>query len=80
MEIKLKKRGIIRDHRLEGQAGIDDLIVKEDLINPEKEKVMIYFKGSQASGILTFTKNEIEKLSSTFRAKTDFIKGIKKIK
>ena len=79
MEIKLKTDSFFGARRKEVKSRIDDLIIKEDLLDPEKEKVNVYFKGKDSSGILTFSRNEIESLYLSLKSRLNLIKKSKKI-
>lgn len=79
MQIKLKQRGFLGYKKTSNSVAIDDLIVKEDLISPENEKVMVYFKGQDSSGILEFSKDEIEALNSSLKSGIGLVKKSKKL-
>lgn len=76
----LKKRGLLWDSRIDSKSEINDLIIKEDLLNPEKEKVNIYFRGNGTSGILIFDHEEIAKLSRSLKSKTGLIRKSGKLR
>jgi len=77
MEIKVKKfeRGSIV--RIEGKGEIKELFVNEDILASSGEKISICFKGDNISGIIDFSKEEIDKLDNTIKKKLNFIKDIK---
>jgi hypothetical protein len=74
MEIRIKKNGLFIK-RIEGKTKIDDVIIKEDLLNPEKARIFVYFKGKNESGILAFEREELDKLTKAI--KPGLPKGIK---
>lgn len=80
MNIKLKKKGFIFQKKMNSDVSIDDIIVKEDIINPENEKINIYFRGKDSSGILIFSKDELEKLKRSLKSSTGLIKKSGKIR
>lgn len=81
MNIKLKK--LTRDNlaiRTEGNAEIQEIIVKEDLLFPEKEKIHICYRGPIASGIIEFSPEEIKNISKRLEEKNKAIGKIKVFK
>ena len=62
MRIRIKNRGIWSPQRIDSRIGIDSVIVNENLLDPSKESVEVYFKGKDSSGILNFTSAEAKSL------------------
>jgi len=79
MKIKIKEPGFVGHKRREVESRIDDIIVREDLLNPENERVSVFFKGESNSGILELTRPELESLSNSLKSKIGLIKKSKKI-
>lgn len=80
MIIKLKKRhsrGIIR---VEGSGEIKEVAVKEDLLNPDKEMVHLFFRGSHSSGVVELTSHEVDMLVKRVHPKTNLSKNVKVLK
>lgn len=77
MIIKLKKRGFLGHQRMATTSKIDDILVKENLLAPEKEQVNIYFRGSEVSGILELNRTEIETLMNSLKSSTNLVKKSK---
>ena len=49
------------------------------MIFPEREKVIVYFKGKNGSGILRFNRKEIAAINSYIETKNKVIKKVKRI-
>ena len=77
MIIKIRKNGLLFDSRDKYGINIDNLIFKEDFMNPEKEKLNIFFKGKNSSGILELEKDEVEAIVSAGVSRKDILKEIK---
>ena len=80
MIIKLKEKGIINNKRIEGGVKIDDVIMHENFIEPEKRRVSIYIKGNKVSGILNLKYDELASLFSMLEPGLKLVKSVKKIK
>lgn len=59
---------------------IDNIELKEDLINPEEERVDIFFKGESNSGILTLGKQEAKDIAETLNRLGKVLGKTKKIR
>lgn len=77
MDIKIKRRGLIVK-RIEAKVGIDEVLIKEDMINPDSARIILYFKGGKDSGIIAFSKKELDMLAGSVR--TGLVKKPKKIR
>jgi len=79
MIVKVKKQGLLGSAKEEHKAKVDDYIFKEDLLNPEKEKLNIYFRGEEASGIVELNSEEIEAIVESVKSRKEVLKEIKLI-
>ena len=79
MEIKLRKKRFLLDCRTRVKEQIDNIIIKEDLINPDKEKVLLFFRSEDSSGVIEFSKPEIESLNRSLGGRINLVNGFKKI-
>lgn len=69
MRARIKRQGILGIKREEDIATIDEIIVKEDLFFPEQATINVYFKGANSSGILSFSRHELERLSALSKSR-----------
>lgn len=67
MRLRLKKKILIGYEKSDSTAKIDNVEIKTDLIDIKNEKIFIYFKGKDSSGILTFSEDEIESLMNSLK-------------
>lgn len=75
MRIRLKLKEDDGDvKRINSSNAVDNVILEEDLMNPEKESVAIFFRGRNSSGIINFRKEEIEGLMSSMKPYLGMIK------
>lgn len=80
MRIRIKARGSLGYKRIESLSKIDDIMVKDDLLNPEKDRVFIYFRGESSSGVLDLNEEEAKRLISTIKPVLGLVKDSEKIK
>ena len=80
MRVRLKKQGILKNSKLESVSRIDEVFIKEDFSHPNKEVISLFFKGDNSSGIIDFTKEELEMLLNSLKNKKDLIKEFKVLK
>ena len=73
MRIRVKEIGS-SEKRIDSKSNIDSVIVKEDFSNPGEELINIYFKGHNSSGILNFSREEIDSLIKSLKPRLDLIK------
>lgn len=78
MEIKIKKQNSDGHIRLETSGEIKEIIINEDILNPNKESISLCFMGKNSSGIIDLTPMEAEKLINSVRKRLHLIKGIKR--
>ena len=76
MRIRVKEIGS-SEKRIDSKSNIDSVIVKEDFANPSEELINIYFKGQNSSGILNFSREEIDSLMKSLKPRLDLIKDSK---
>ncbi|MBS3089448.1 hypothetical protein J4461_01035 [Candidatus Pacearchaeota archaeon] len=77
MILKIKRAGIFGVHRTALHGGIDDVLIKSDLIEPTREKISIYFKGEKASGIIQLSHDEMQALIKSIKPHLKLIKKSK---
>lgn len=78
MEIKIKKENKDGIVRLESSGTIKEVLINEDLLNPENESISICFRGQNSSGIVDLKPAEFEKLYDTIKNRIHLIKGFKR--
>ncbi|MBI3334080.1 hypothetical protein HYZ97_01210 [Candidatus Pacearchaeota archaeon] len=67
MLIKLKHRGFWGEVKREEAVSIHNIVLKEDLLNPEKERISIFFRGAGTSGILELKREEAQALANSIK-------------
>ncbi len=75
MRIRVKEKGLFGIKRTESRAKIDDILVKEDLMHPERENIHIFFRGRDSSGILNLNKNEARSLVNSINPVLKLLKS-----
>lgn len=80
MIIKLKKPGFLGNKRTEARAKIDDILIKEDILNPKSETIDLFFRGENASGIIHFSREEANKLVNSIKPKLNLVRKFKVLK
>ncbi|MFA7707704.1 MAG: hypothetical protein WCX73_02035 [Candidatus Pacearchaeota archaeon] len=80
MRIRVKKNVGDNINRIDSTSKIDDIVVKEDLLNPQSEQINIFFRGADSSGILNLNKLEAQKLVDSFGSIFKLVKNSKTIK
>ncbi len=68
MRIRVKKRNMFGIVKVESFVKIDNVSIKENIIEPEKASVDIFFKGKDSSGIITLGMEEAESLAGSLRS------------
>jgi len=77
MRIRVKKKAGFKVNRIDSSSKIDDVLIKEDLLNPEEEQVHIYFRGEDSSGILNLDKSEVKRLIDSLTPMLNLVKKSK---
>lgn len=80
MIIKIKKMHNKQILRTESRVEIKEILIKEEMMHPKEEKIMICFRGEENSGIIELSDEEIEKITKSVNKKTKLIKKTKIIK
>lgn len=80
MRIRIKGRRRFGYQRIKSLSKIDDIMIKEDLLNPEKDRIFIYFRGKTSSGILDLNEEEAKRLIDTIKPILGLVKESQKIK
>ncbi len=74
MQVRLKRRGAWGAQRINSLAKIDNVIIKENLMAPEKENVAIFFRGRDSSGIINFSREEANSFIDSVRNRLELVK------
>jgi hypothetical protein len=77
MQIRVKKKNPDGLVRLQTAGEVKDILINEDLLQPERESVSVCFRGKSSSGIVDFSPKEIEHIYNISRKRTGLIKGVK---
>jgi len=80
MKLKISTNTSKGIKRSEGDFEINDILIKENIFEPEKEMISLEITTQRSNGILEFTKQEFEKLMKSMKGKTKLIKKYKRIK
>lgn len=79
MRIQIKERSSFSDKRIDSfRSKIENVVIKEDLLNPEKERVVIYFRSRNSSGVLHLRVQEMKELMETLKPYTELVKRKKR--
>ncbi len=73
---KCNEYGVVR---LETSGSIKEVMINEDLINPNSESISFGFMGGNSSGIVEFTPKEFENLYRNIKSKLHLIKGAERL-
>lgn len=79
MKIKVKKTNKDGIARLETEGSIKEILINEDILNPQDESVALCFRGKESSGIVEMTPAEIEILYSEIKKRIHLIKGLRRL-
>ena len=79
MQIKLRKQNNDGVVRVESSGDVKEILINEDIINPDSESVSICFRGKSSSGIVDLTPEEIEKIYESVSSRMHVIKGFKRL-
>lgn len=74
---KVNKDGVVR---LETGGEIKEVLINEDMLNPNSETIALCFRGRDSSGIIDLSPAEFEKAYETVRGKMHLVKGFKVLK
>lgn len=77
MEIKFKKQNLDGVMRLESKVSIKEIQIKEDIFNPDSEKIDVCFKGKNSSGIISLSPTEVEQLAKIASKNLRLVKSVK---
>ncbi len=80
MRIRIKKRGFLLDKKIDSNARIDEIVIKESLLDRNDEVISIFLRGDKSSGIISLGEEEAERLISSLRNNIKLVSKIKKIK
>lgn len=79
MQIKIKKQNKDGLIRLETSGRVEEIMINEDLMNPDNESISLCFRGINSSGIIDLKPAEFEKLYDAVKGRIHLIKGFKKL-
>lgn len=74
---KAHSRGVLK---VEASGEIKEVLIHSHMLDPEKGKISICFRGKNSSGIVELTEKEANVLYRTLSSKIGLIKDIKIIK
>ena len=74
MRLRIKQLGTFGTRRTDYSGRIDNVIVEENLLKPEKESISIFFRGGRTSGILSISTKELQSLIRTVQSHISLIK------
>jgi len=80
MKVKIKKlhhRGVVR---VEGSGEVKEVMIHSDILDENRGRISICFRGHNSSGIVELTEKEANDLYKTLGSKIDLIKEIKIIR
>lgn len=80
MHTRIKKLRDGQVYRTEASGDIKEVLIHSNMIQPEKAKISICFKGNNSSGIIELTESEANELYKTLSSKIGLIKDIRIIR
>lgn len=80
MQIKIRKQNKDGTVRLETRGAVKEVLINEDILNPEGESIAVCFRGTDSSGIVEFSIKEYEQLIATVKNRTHLIKNFERLK
>jgi hypothetical protein len=80
MRVRVKKINQKNIVKMETFGEIKDLLIKEDLANPDNESISVCFRGGNSSGIIDFKPSEIESIYKSVKSRIGLVKDVGKIK
>ncbi len=80
LELKIKYLNEKGSVRIENDVEIKEVLVRENLVDPEKKKISIGFTNDYSSGLIEFSPAEFDRLMKSAKDKVHLIKGMKVIK
>ena len=80
MEVKIKYLNEKGSVRIENDVEIKEVLVRENLISPEKKKIAIGFTNEYSSGLIEFSPSEFDRLIRSAKDRVHLVKNMKIIK
>jgi hypothetical protein len=80
MNIKTKKQVDNKIIKLETSGIIKEILINQDLLNPENTKIQICFKKEGNAGIVELSKKELQSIYSDVMGKAGLAKSPKVMK
>ena len=79
MQVKIKANHNGGITRFETFGNVREILINENIVNPDKESISLCFKGDGSSGIIDLTPGEIDMLIDTIKDRIPLIKGFKSL-
>ena len=79
MRIRIKQKGAFADTKVDSLVSIEEILAKEDLVNQEKAHINLFFKGKDASGIISIGMDEAKSLAESLTSLNKIPGQFKKI-
>jgi|WetSurMetagenome_2_1015567.scaffolds.fasta_scaffold800602_1 hypothetical protein len=73
MQIKVRKKTLKGEVRLESRSEIREVMISESFL-PEGELIVLGFRGADSSGLIELKRSEAEKLCKTLKGRLHLIK------
>ena len=77
MQIRVKQKSNESFFRHETKGKLIEVLINEDILNPDRESVSLCFRGKESSGIIDLSPSEIALLFDTVKSKLPLIKELK---
>ncbi len=65
--------------RFETTGDVKEVIINENVLDPDKESISLCFRGNNSSGIIDLTPAEVDKLYEAIKDRIHLIKGFKSL-
>ena len=79
VNIKLKSLEKSNFYRIENKTTLQEIIINEDLFNPQTESIALGFRNDTSSGIIELSAAEFENIFDEVKSKIHLIKGFKRL-
>ncbi len=80
MIVKTKKSDYGRTRRVEGVGELKEVIFNEDFSRPDESRIALCFRGSNSSGIVELSPEELDFISKEIAPKLGLLGDVKLLK
>lgn len=77
MNLKIKRKTEHGYVRKAYRGDIKEILINEDIMDPDGEVIKVCYRGMTHSGIIEFRQSEFEKLANSMKGREKLVKGFK---